>query len=100
MPAVLPASVDEVMDQLPPLAVVVPREVVPLNSSTVESASADPVILGSVCEVTVSVFEPELVSLWSARPCGGSTPVSMVMLRAEEVALEVPAMSVAFAVSE
>ena len=46
-----------VMDQLPAVAVVVPMEVTPSNSSTVESASAVPLKVGVVSLVMSSVLE-------------------------------------------
>ena len=80
-----------VIENIPvvPSAVVVPRESLPLNSSTVLPASAVPIIIGVVSLVVVSV----VVNVGAA-----GEVVSTVMLSALDAAEVFPAASVAVTV--
>src|SRR5205085_504504 len=90
-----------VMVQLPlPSAAAVPRRVLPVKSLTVLPASAVPVKVGVVLLVRLSVFELP-VSLAAVRSGADGVlgaAVSIVMLRALEAVLVLPATSTAVAV--
>ena len=75
-----------------PSAVVVPREVLPLKTSTVLFASAEPVIVGVVSLVVVAAVVNDDGALGAV--------VSTVIDNAEEAEDVLPAASVAVAVME
>ena len=95
------ASVTSRLNAPVPLAVVVPSEVVPSNSSTRASASAWPVIVrADVLLVTLSLsLDPVSSAAAKSRPVGAAGAVaSTVTVNAADAALTEPAALVALAV--
>ena len=87
------ASVVAVNDQFPvPPVLVVPRDVVPWKSSTVELASAVPEKDGVLSLVMLSVLdEPvSLLAIKSGVDGAAGAPVSMVTLKLADAALVLP----------
>ena len=80
-------------------ALVVPKELLPTNSSTVLLASAAPVKVGVVSLVLLSALElPVSEPLCKSGVDGASTDVSMMIVNVDEAPDTLPAASVDFAV--
>ena len=85
---------------MPPVAVPLPTWVPSLKTLTVLPASAVPAKVGAVTLVRLSVLELplSLAAVKSGTPGAPGAVVSIVMLKAAEAALVLPAASVALAV--
>ena len=94
-----PKVLSVILQSPEPSAVSVPRETVPLNSSTREPISAVPLIWSEAELVTLSIFEVPESKSGSRSGCDGASGavLSIVPDRAAEFAPVLPAVSVAFA---